>query len=398
MRTYQIAVIGSGAAGLMAAITASCQSDCILITDGPVGRSNSVMAQGGLQLPFPSPESRKKFFDDIIRSARTELDQGLVLHFVNQVNATVDRLISWGLELDRDQQGEFIRRMAGGLSEARIVSVKDQIGPAIIKILRDKLQHCDIEIQEHSRVIDLKPDNEFINIRINSTKDDYAEIRSRAVICCTGGITYYEAQRRRAPTTNPANENHIVFDILCRLGLPTVHTDYYQFQPFGIVTGNQENPGKCVPESIVNFPVRILDRHNHDLGDIRQDRLALTERMFKSKADGDAVILEDGRTGFWLTLEDIDPVQLERTYPKLYGNLKHMNLLTQNVLIFPFLHYYLGGVKINARCETLIPGLFLAGEITGGMHGRNRLMGNGITDSLVHGEVAARSACEYISR
>ena len=108
-RSRSIAIIGSGAAGLMAAIRASEQADCTLITDGVVGRSNSMMAQGGLQLPLPTPESHQRFFEDIVRSARVPLDEKLVRNFISHVDETIHQLESWGLELDRDPEGKRLK-------------------------------------------------------------------------------------------------------------------------------------------------------------------------------------------------------------------------------------------------------------------------------------------------
>jgi succinate dehydrogenase/fumarate reductase flavoprotein subunit len=153
--------------------------------------------------------------------------------------------------------------------------------------------------------------------------------------------------------------------------------------------------GRCVPESIVNFRVRLLDRHGAEVGKVGEDRYALTQRMFAAADEGRAVRLDDGAPGLWLTLSDVDPDALRQHFPKLVQYLERHDQLGADVLVFPFLHYYLGGFRVNARCESAWPGLFLAGEMVGGLHGRNRLMGNGITDSLVHGRLAGRMAREY---
>ena len=394
---YQIVVIGSGAAGMMATIAAAQGADCAVVTDGPLGRSNSMMAQGGLQLPYPTQESQQRFFEDIVRSARVELDPEFIRHFVAQVADTIHCLEDWGLELDRDADGTLIRRMAGGLSEPRIVSARDHIGPAVVKVLRAHLQGCGADIVQHTRVLDVRPDGgSFVLLVEDEHTQAQHEIRAQAVVCCTGGITYREAQRRHHPTTNPHNINHLLFDRLLALGLTTVYADFFQYQPFGIVGSEHGDVGRCVPESVVNFGVRLLDRSGAEIGDIRQDRYALTQRMFEVAADGKAVRTDDGSMGLWLTLGDVDRDTIARVFPKAHQYLERSGQLGQHVLVYPFLHYYLGGFKITPRCESEIPGLFLAGEIAGGLHGRNRLMGNGITDSLVHGRIAGRAAVAYV--
>lgn len=397
MWDYQVVVAGSGAAGLMAAIHAAQSADCALVTDGPIGRSNSIMAQGGLQLPLPGASSLRLFEQDICRSARDEVDAERVHTFVANVAPTIAELAGWGLALDRDADGEFVRRRAGGLSEPRIVSVRDQIGPAIVRVLRRHLAETAVETLDHTVVTDIEPISGGLVVHVD--RGGRTEpIRTRAVICCTGGTAYREAQRRAAPTTNPANRNHELFDHLVDRGLPTIQADYFQYQPFGIVDTWHTDPGRCVPESIVNFPVRILDRDRRDIGEIRRDRYELTQLLFALAGEGRAVDMGDGRFGFWLTLSEVDATTIAQTFPKLHQHQQRAGRVGEDVLVFPFLHYYLGGLRSGPRGATAIPGLYVAGEMVGGLHGRNRLMGNGITDSLVHGAIAGEAVREYVAR
>lgn len=391
-----IAIVGSGVAGLMAAIAAEDAPETVLFTDGPLGRSNSSMAQGGLQLPPPGAEALARFADDMRRSAREPLDDERLAAFVGHVAETVDCLVDWGLELDRDAGGEVVRRMAGGLSEPRIVSARDQIGPAIMKVLLARVRAGKVHVADHARVADVRPlDRGFeLDVERGGAIETW---RARAVVCCTGGVTWREAQRRSLPSTNPANDNHVLFDRLAAAGLPLEHADFYQYQPYGLAESGHEAVGRCVPESIVNFRVRLLDRHGDQVGEIGQDRYALTQRLFACAEEGRAVRLDDGSPGVWLTLGDVDPDALRQHFPKLVQYLERHGGLGRDVLVFPFLHYYLGGFRVNGRCESPRPGLFLAGEMVGGLHGRNRLMGNGITDSLVHGRLAGRTAREYVA-
>ena len=388
----RVAVIGSGVAGLMAAIAAG--PDTVLFTDGPLGKSNSSMAQGGLQLPPAGADALERFAEDMRKSARVPLDADRVAAFVGHVEETIASLVDWGLELDRDAQGEVVRRMAGGLSEPRIVSARDQIGPAIMKILLARVRAAGVHVVDHARVVDIRPADPGLGLDVEhgGTVEPW---RARAVVCCTGGVTYREAQRRALPTTNPANENHLLFARLAAAGLPRDHADFFQFQPYGLAASGQEPVGRCVPESIVNFRVRLLDRDGAEVGAVGEDRYALTQRMFAAADAGRAVRLDDGSPGLWLTLSDVDPDALHRHFPKLMQYLERHQQVGADVLVFPFLHYYLGGFRVSPRCDSAWPGLFLAGEMVGGLHGRNRLMGNGITDSLVHGRLAGRMAREY---
>jgi hypothetical protein len=174
--------------------------------------------------------------------------------------------------------------------------------------------------------------------------------------------TYREVQRRH-PTTNPPNINHVLFDRLLSLGLAPVHAGFFQYQPFGIVGSERIGVGgpcrKASPVSACAFSMALAARSA-------------------------------------ITVGDIDPGTIERVLPKVHQYLERTGQIGQHILVCPFLHHYLGGFRITRRCESELPGLFLAGEITGGLQGCNRLMGNGVTDALVHGRIAGHAAAAYV--
>jgi len=385
-----VAVVGAGAAGLMAAIAASETVQTLLLTDGPIGRANSAMAQGGLHVPFDTAESRRSMAEDMVRSARTPVDRDRVDEFVGAVRPTVALLESWGLALDRDDAGALVRRTAGGLSEPRIVTAGDRIGPALMAVLEGRLR-ASVTVAERAGVAAIEPGEPIVLLR-----EDGGAVSADAVVVCTGGLSHFEAQRSGLPTTNPPNANHGMFGVLRDLGLPAVDEGVFQFQPFGLVEA-PGSVGRCVPESVVGLGVRVLDRHGLEVAPAGADRLTVTEAMHAAIDAGRGVETPAG-SGVTLTLSDVDPAVLAASYPSLCRTLERMGALGGDVVVRPFLHYHLGGLAATPDGETVIPGLFVAGEMVGGLHGRNRLMGNGITDSLVHGRRAGVAAARLVSR
>lgn len=385
-----MAVVGAGAAGLMAAIAASETVQTLLLTDGPIGRANSAMAQGGLHVPFDTAESRRSMAEDMVRSARTPVDRDRVDEFVGAVRPTVALLESWGLALDRDDAGALVRRTAGGLSEPRIVTAGDRIGPALMAVLEGRLR-ASVTVAERAGVAAIEPGEPIVLLR-----EDGGAVSADAVVVCTGGLSHFEAQRSGLPTTNPPNANHGMFGVLRDLGLPAVDEGVFQFQPFGLVEA-PGSVGRCVPESVVGLGVRVLDRHGLEVAPAGADRLTVTEAMHAAIDAGRGVETPAG-SGVTLTLSDVDPAVLAASYPSLCRTLERMGALGGDVVVRPFLHYHLGGLAATPDGETVIPGLFVAGEMVGGLHGRNRLMGNGITDSLVHGRRAGVAAARLVSR
>jgi len=405
----QLIVIGSGAAGLVAALTAAPHAEVVLVTDRALGRSNTAMAQGGLQLPEPDAASREAFVADMLDSARVPVDEPRVQAFAGAVGAAIDELVEWGLELRRDADGRPIRRIAGGMGAPRVVDTTTLIGPALLRLLRRRLEQSSVTVLTDRPVQGIVPGHDRLVLKTAS-----GPLAAETVVCCSGGISYREAGRRGHPTSNPRNDNHGLYDALVDLGLPRVEPDAFQYHPFGLVRSLKHGVGQCVPESISGFGVRLLDRHGRELAPapsalrtapdpgapspvgpgrpVHRDRYTLTRHMLAATEAGRAIEGPGGHRGFRLTLSDLSPETLEADFPRLARTLRGWGQLGDDVIVAPFLHYQLGGFAVGPDGATRVPGLYLAGEMVGGMHGLNRLMGNGLTDSLVHGRSTALAA------
>lgn len=352
-----------------------------------------MLAQGGLQIPHDTPASRASLLDDMRRSARISIDERRARLFVSRILETIKELEDRGLELDRDTDGSWQRRMAGGLSEPRIVSSADQIGPAVMRILRKAVDESPAEVRTNHRVVDLEPRDSFVRVIAENNDGQTVALDGAAVVICTGGRTFHHAQESGQRSTNLPNGNQYVYELVRTLGVEEMHERYFQYQPFGLVM-NEGGLDKCVPETIVNHSVRLLDRTGREVGSVNQDRLDLSETMFQTLEEGVSIEAARG-PALRLTLSDIRTEVLKTDFPNLWRLLERRNWINEDVLVWPFLHYQLGGFRISPDGATSVPGLYLAGEITGGIHGRNRLMGNGFTDSLVHGRVAGKSAASW---
>ena len=389
-REPRVVVVGGGAAGLMAACAAAEHCRTRLLTDRALGACNSAMAQGGLQVSLADQESKQRFVDDIVRSARVPLDEDLVRQFVDGALGCVEQLQTWGLELDHDDGG-LVRRFAGGLSEPRIVSSADSIGTSLMRVLVERIDTLDVEVEARTRVTRVDPVDGHLELHLRDPDNAEDVLRCDHVVVATGGRTYRVARERGEGSTNPPNSNHVLYDALCELGLETLHDEYFQYQPFGIVSFATGSVGRCVPESIVNLPVRLLDRRGDVVCDLTLDRLAVRDAMQDALDRGDGESTARG-PGLRLTLSAVSDDELRERFPRLASLLARNGALGDDVLVRPLLHYQLGGFRTPLHGRTSVDGLFLAGEMTGGLHGRNRLMGNGITESLVRGWMTGRAA------
>lgn len=386
----------------MAALSCSNICSVTIITDGKLGNSNSLMAQGGIQVPNDSVEDRSVMIEDMLKSARGMASREKIVNFVNNIDEAVDILFDLGVKFDRESDGTLIRHLAGGLSSPRIISSKDKIGPVVVNALRKRIiSSKNIEILQKCQVEDIQliergSKNSFrIKLmtldknelkKTNYKKNEFVTVST--IICASGGKTYDFAKRVGKRTTNPSNTNHKIYGLLEKIGFEENNKDLYQYQPFGIVMPPKMR-GKNIPETITNFSVKILDKNRIKVCDTKTDRLEMVNSMNKAYQDGRSFDLENGEWGFKLVIPEGKKEQIISLIPKLQSLMENH---FEEIYIQPVLHYYLGGFEVNNNGESMIEGLYLAGEITTGLHGANRLMGTGLMESLVGGMIAGKNA------
>jgi len=390
-----VAIIGSGAAGLQAALAARRNgADVVICSDRGLGQSNSVLAQGGMQYPVDEA-SEHCLAADMIAAGGTPPDPDRLRTFVGHIRPMVAELIGAGLELDHDEDGSLIRRRAGGMSEPRVVTSGDRIGAPVMRLLLRQVRDSDIEIREHVTVEDVGRRGAGLVVSSGSS-----DIAADAVVAATGGRAWSWASARDRPTSNPPNGNDRLFAALtAHAELATVDPDEFQYQPFGDVRSlGGDGVGKLIPESIAAAGVRILDRRGVEVVDPLAGRRTVTAAMHERLRAGLGVAADNGIEGLRLTLSDLDPDWVARHYPTLHRRLSGRGDAGDDQIVAPFVHYQLGGLAVRPDGSTTLPGLYLAGEITGGLHGHNRLMGNGLTEALVGGRLAGAAAAEFSRR
>lgn len=372
-----IVVVGGGIAGCSAALEARRRGAAVtLVTNGPLGRSNSIMAQGGIQLPARSQSDRELMVSDIVAVGH-EVDEARVRTFVEDLGPIEDWLADIGLEFDRDDNGELLKRTAGGLSSPRIATVGDQIGRPLMKALMRRVRE-ECEVVTGQTVQDIVPGDRF------EATTESGTLRCDALVIATGGLSYQEAVDTGELTSNPPNDNASMRRILDSLGLKEVSPRRFQWHPFGIVASRKGSTVSCVPESVAALGPRLVTSgEGREVSSLPAPRSEVVERMRAAAQSGDSVVL---------TLSDLSDRDLEH-FPQVR---RYMSEYGAEPELTPVLHYELSGYPAGLDQSSSLPGLFLAGEIVGGVHGRERLMGAGVADSLVHGTRAGGSAAVYV--
>ncbi|MDL1956526.1 MAG: FAD-binding protein [Candidatus Desulfofervidus auxilii] len=403
-----VLIIGGGGAGSTAALMAS-ENGCqvILATKLRHGDANTIMAEGGIQaadLPYDSPYYH---FLDTIGGGHFTNDKRLVRTLVLDAPIVIKWLEDLGVMFDKEPDGTMKELKGGGLCRRRMHSSKDMTGLEIMRVLRDEVRNrADrIEILEFCPAVELLLDETGAiggAILYNLETEEFLVAKAKAVILATGG--YGRLHLYGFATTNHYGATGDGLVLGYRLGIPLRNLKYAQFHPTGAAF-----PEQCIG-MLITEKVRTLgaepincdgERFCHPL-EPRDVESALIIRECVERNKG--VITPTGRVGVWLDSPMIDMIWGEGTVEKAlaskYLQFKRygIDIAKEPMLVFPTLHYQNGGLAINEWGETVIPGLFAAGEVTGGVHGDNRLMGNSLLDINVFGRRAGTKAAEFAKK
>jgi succinate dehydrogenase/fumarate reductase flavoprotein subunit len=401
-------IIGGGGAGTVASLFAyesGIQRDKILIvTKLRHGDANSMMAQGGIQAADRPEDSPALHYLDIYGGGhftnKPELARALALD--------APGIINWheqlGVMYDRQEDGEFQELSGGGTCRNRMHSCKDYSGMEIMRNIRDNARNIEIPVLEFCPIVELLMDDKGQvagGIAFNLETYEYYVIRAKATILATGGSGRLHLSNY--PTTNHYGATGDGLVMAYHVGANLLDLDTIQIHP----------TGDAYPEPIVGI---LSTEKIRGLGAIPvnangdpfvfplEPRDVESAALIRECKEGRGIVTPTGMPGIWLDTPMIEIIHGEGTIAtKLSGEVRKfkrfkIDLTQQPILVYPTLHYQNGGVEINERCETRIPGLFAAGEVSGGVHGKNRLMGNSLLDFNVFGRRAGIYATKYIKK
>ncbi|HLC37137.1 MAG TPA: FAD-binding protein [archaeon] len=388
---HDVIIIGSGGAGLSAAIEAKKISDKVLIiTKAGLGASNTALGQGGMQAVFSERDSVESHVQDTLNNGKTN-DLKLVKLMCSKGNETIKWLEGLGMEFDKDEEGKYIAKKSPGSSFPRTISFKGvMIGPKLISILAGKVKEMKIEFKENSPVTGIKK-NEFFEV-----KTEKEEFQCRALIIAGGGAGYKKGKESGILSSNHVTATGEATDFALKLGAQARDIDSFQLHPFGVSYPRQMQ-GKIISTTIIHYGVKLLNKNKERFVDENLDRESVCSAMFKEKEKNN-FIEKDGAIGFYLDFSDVVKKHgidlIKQRMSSYYNSAKAfgIDLAEEPLLVYPIMHYQNGGLKINEKAETNIEGLFACGECTGGVHGTNRMAGNSYLDILVFGRIAGKNA------
>jgi succinate dehydrogenase / fumarate reductase flavoprotein subunit/L-aspartate oxidase len=410
--SFDVLVIGSGASGLAAAVTAERAGARVAVaTKGSLQSCNSAKAQGGIQASFGEDDSPEIHAEDIWKSSHETADMRLVEALTGDAQSAIHWLEELGVQFTRDitppTRGAFVgggtanRRSrqtnggyriakCGGASRKRLLQVGDRTGHAITTGLREAWEGCGGTTLAKSPLSSLEPAGNGWRARVGEQ-----EVDAGAVVLAAGGRCYREAEERGELSTNHPGATGEVTQIALDLGVEARDLDALQYHPNGGAwPANMQ--GYSIPETTRAYGAVLLNKEGEEFTDSLGPRDAVSQAIFEEVEQGKGVETPDGRPAVLLDTTRIPEADAEVSLPYMLRRYRAAAIdpLREAILTYPVLHYQNGGLVIDTDGETTLEGLFACGEIAGGTHGRNRMMGNSLLECCVFGRRAGRAAAE----
>jgi L-aspartate oxidase len=388
--SVDVLVIGSGASGLAAAVSAErAGARVALAAKGSLQSSNSAKAQGGIQAAFGEDDSPELHAEDVWMSSHETANRALVTVLTSEAPSAIHWLEELGVEFTRENGGYRLAR-CGGASRKRLLQVGDRTGHAITKALREAFQGGAGTAFTKSPLLSLET-------RENGWRAVCGEhvIDAGTVVLAAGGRCFKEAQERGELTTNHAGATGEVTQIARGLGAEARDLDALQYHPNGGAwPANMQ--GYSIPETTRAYGAVLLNADGEEFTDSLGPRDTVSQAIFDEVEKGKGVETLDGRPAVYLDTTRIPEHDAEISLPYMLRRYRNGGIdpLRERILTYPVLHYQNGGLVIDEHAETSIDGLYACGEIAGGTHGRNRMMGNSLLECCVFGRRAGRAAAE----
>jgi L-aspartate oxidase len=388
--SFDVLVIGSGASGLAAAVSAErAGARVALATKLSLPSCNSAKAQGGIQAAFGDDDSPEQHAEDVWQSSHETANRRLVDVLTSEAPRAIHWLEELGVEFTRENGGYRLAR-CGGATRRRLLQVGDRTGHAMTTALREAVEASNTQTFPKSPLTELAPIENGWRARCGEHV-----IEAATVVLAAGGRCYKEAEERRELSTNHPGATGEVTRIALDLGAESRDLDALQYHPNGGAWPTNLQ-GYSIPETTRAYGAVLLNANREEFTDSLGPRDAVSQAIFDEVDAGRGVETPDGRPAVYLDTTRITEEDAEISLPYMLRRYRAADIdpLAEPLLTYPVLHYQNGGLVIDEHGETTLEGLFAAGEIAGGTHGRNRMMGNSLLECTVFGRRAGNAAAE----
>jgi len=395
-----ILILGAGGAGLCAALHAADSGKKIkilIVTKALIGKGGcSRMVQGGYNVVLNPADSFEKHFQDTLKGGQFINHQDLAWTLVTVAPERIKEMeTKYGCFFDRNPDGTIHQKPFAGQSFDRTVHKGDLTGIEIVSRLSEQVFRREVDYLDEHRALELLWDKEGTRIVgalvLDVGRGEFLVVHARATLVCTGGgPTMFKLF---APSLDKSADG---LALCCRAGAEMVDMEMVQFHPTGLIVKGSNTSGTLLEEGLRGAGAQLFNA----LGERFMERYAPDA---KERATRDIVsrcsFMEIGagrgtaNGGVFIDASVMGPEFVERNFPGMVERCQDygFDLARQRVEVSPTAHFFMGGAVINSRCLTSLEGLYAAGEDAGGVHGANRLGGNGIADSTVFGGIAGDS-------
>jgi fumarate reductase flavoprotein subunit len=401
-----ILILGSGGAGLFAALHAKRVAPELSVTiavKGLLGKCGCTrMVQGGYNVALAAGDSVERHFMDTIEGGKWLPDQDLAWTLVTKAVERVRELENEiGCFFDRNPDGTLHQKAFAGQTFDRTVHKGDLTGIEIINRLSEQVWVAGVERLEEHRAVELVKTRDGSAVAgvllVDLREGTFTFVQARAVLLATGGgPTMYKFH------TPSGDKSCDGLAMALRAGLPLRDMEMVQFHPTGLLAGLQTRmTGTVLEEGLRGAGGYLLDgagrrfMQDYDPRGERATRDIVSRAIFAE--------MRAGRTtpngGVYIAMGHLGADNVRKSFKGMVERCEDcgFDLAGGRVEVVPTAHYMMGGVEFDAHCRTALEGLFAAGEDTGGVHGANRLGGNGVANSTVFGGIAGDAMAQYVT-
>ena len=377
-----VLIVGSGCSGLYTALNLPQELHITIISKDTLEHSDSFLAQGGICM-LKDESDYDSFFEDTLRAGHYKNNKISVDLMIKSSPDVIKDLIGYGVDFQRDENGNLAFTREGAHSDKRILFYQDTTGKEITsRLLAAVKKRPNITLMEHTCLLDiLEEDNRCYGGVVRLENGDLQKITADVTVLASGGVGgLYK---------NSTNFKHLTGDALAislKHDIELKDMSYVQIHPTTLYQENPKERSFLISESVRGEGALLYDKNMNRFVDELQPRDVVAQAILKQ-------IEKDGTDHVWEDLRTIPKKELEEHFPNILAYCREAGYdpFTECIPVVPAQHYFMGGIKVNHHSKTSMDFLYAVGETAcNGVHGQNRLASNSLLESLVFAKRAAK--------
>ena len=377
-----VLIVGSGCSGLYTALNLPKELHITIISKDTLEHSDSFLAQGGICM-LKDESDYDSFFEDTLRAGHYKNNKISVDLMIKSSPDVIKDLIGYGVDFQRDENGNLAFTREGAHSDKRILFYQDTTGKEITsRLLAAVKKRPNITLMEHTCLLDiLEEDNRCYGGVVRLENGDLQKITADVTVLASGGVGgLYK---------NSTNFKHLTGDALAislKHDIELKDMSYVQIHPTTLYKENPKERSFLISESVRGEGALLYDKNMNRFVDELQPRDVVAQAILKQME-------KDGTDHVWEDLRTIPKKELEEHFPNILAHCREAGYdpFTECIPVVPAQHYFMGGIKVNYHSKTSMDFLYAVGETAcNGVHGQNRLASNSLLESLVFAKRAAK--------